>query len=294
MSQQQPPGFGPPPAGYPPQGQYAAPQPPKPPSIWYHHPQFVGVLLVFCCPVGLYLMWKGKVWSQKTRIIITGVIGLFGIVVNASQSKQTTSPAKTETRSKPSEQRPAASPTEPVKQAVAPSGTEGAATTAVASASASAPAIVDPVAEAKAKKEAEAQAKLEEEQKKADEKQRLLEEKKRLAARKFVGIGPEQLAMAILAKNDPDEMWVTQYKGKYVRWQGKWERGALIGEFIASAGDIAAFACEDFDPAHDPAKFTPLNPYDAILVEGRLTDHEKQTGKNKLQFSLHECIARKR
>jgi hypothetical protein len=47
---------------------------------WYQQPLGVGVLLWLFFPVGLYFMWKEKVWASKTRIIITSVICLFIIV----------------------------------------------------------------------------------------------------------------------------------------------------------------------------------------------------------------------
>jgi hypothetical protein len=128
---------------------------------------------------------------------------------------------------------------------------------------------------------------------KAAAKQAAAEERARLAERKFIGAGPEAVAMAILAKNDPDELWDTQYAGKYVRWTAKWERTGVLVKFVASTGDYTALSCKDFDPAHDPAKFDDPKLYDKISVEGRLAAFSKQLGKEKMEFTLSECIARK-
>lgn len=37
-------------------------------------------------PVGIYFMWKGKMWSSKTRIIITSVFGFFIILALAGKN----------------------------------------------------------------------------------------------------------------------------------------------------------------------------------------------------------------
>jgi hypothetical protein len=41
---------------------------------WHQKPIWVVILLIFFFPVGLYLMWRNKTWSKRTRWIITGVI----------------------------------------------------------------------------------------------------------------------------------------------------------------------------------------------------------------------------
>jgi hypothetical protein len=57
---------------------------------WYQQPLGVGVLLWLFFPVGLYFMWKEKVWTSKTRIIITSVISLF-IIAGFAGKKDNTS-----------------------------------------------------------------------------------------------------------------------------------------------------------------------------------------------------------
>ena len=44
------------------------------------HPLFIGVLLVFCFPVGLFLVWKHSVWTTKTKWIWTGAFAALVVV----------------------------------------------------------------------------------------------------------------------------------------------------------------------------------------------------------------------
>ena len=41
---------------------------------WHQKPAGVIALLILCCPVGLYLMWKNKLWTPKTRGAVTIVV----------------------------------------------------------------------------------------------------------------------------------------------------------------------------------------------------------------------------
>lgn len=54
---------------------------------WYQKPTGVIILLIFFFPVGLYLMWKNKLWTKRTRWIVTGVLALI-IIANAGKSSQ--------------------------------------------------------------------------------------------------------------------------------------------------------------------------------------------------------------
>jgi hypothetical protein len=128
---------------------------------------------------------------------------------------------------------------------------------------------------------------------KAVDTQRKAEEKKRLAARQFIWLQPEGLAQQLAARNDPDELWGTQYQGKFVRWAAKYERSGVIVKFVASTGDFTSLSCKDFDPAHDPVKFDDVGQWNRISVEGKLDTFKKQMGKDKVEFMLTECIARK-
>lgn len=129
----------------------------------------------------------------------------------------------------------------------------------------------------------------------AEKRQEEAEEKKRLAARKFIYATPDAMATQLGGSNDPEEMFGASYEGKYVRWQGKFERKGIIVKFIASTGEWTSFSCKDFDPAHDETKFAldDIAPWARVSVEGRLDGIQKQLGKNKTEFVLTECIAKK-
>ncbi len=38
---------------------------------WYQKPTGVIILIIFCFPIGLYLMWKNELWTKQTRWIVT-------------------------------------------------------------------------------------------------------------------------------------------------------------------------------------------------------------------------------
>lgn len=42
---------------------------------------FIIVILLLVPPIGLYFMWKNKIFSKLTRIIITIIVALFFVVV---------------------------------------------------------------------------------------------------------------------------------------------------------------------------------------------------------------------
>jgi hypothetical protein len=46
---------------------------------WYNKPTFVIIFLILFFPIGLYLMWKNKMWSNKVRWGITIFIAIIGI-----------------------------------------------------------------------------------------------------------------------------------------------------------------------------------------------------------------------
>lgn len=58
---------------------------------WYQQPLGVGVLLWLFFPVGLYFMSKEKVWSSKTRIVITSIFSIIIILVAAGENNTNTS-----------------------------------------------------------------------------------------------------------------------------------------------------------------------------------------------------------
>ncbi len=59
---------------------------------WHEKPVVVVLLLIFFFPLGLYFMWKNKIWSNKARIGITVVIALLVITqIKTPRNNQSTS-----------------------------------------------------------------------------------------------------------------------------------------------------------------------------------------------------------
>ena len=52
---------------------------------WHQKPGGVVLLLIFFFPVGLYLMWKNKVWSKTTRWVISAIF-VVGLAMNDNDS----------------------------------------------------------------------------------------------------------------------------------------------------------------------------------------------------------------
>lgn len=55
---------------------------------WYQNPIIVILLIIFFFPLGLYLMWKNKIWTKKVRIIVTTIIALIFLVSISQQKNQ--------------------------------------------------------------------------------------------------------------------------------------------------------------------------------------------------------------
>ncbi len=51
---------------------------------WKRNPLIIGLTLVFCFPLGLFLMWTHTNWQPKTKWIISGVICFFVLLVGSS------------------------------------------------------------------------------------------------------------------------------------------------------------------------------------------------------------------
>jgi hypothetical protein len=133
-----------------------------------------------------------------------------------------------------------------------------------------------------------------------DDKKSLAAEKQaeadRLKARVFLKTPqPDQFTVnlwqALSSTGDPDMLWETKYKGKFIRWNAKYEREAFIVKFVASAGESTSISCKDFDIAHDGAAFSPKR-WQQIAVEGRLDSFKKQLGKEKIEYVLTDCIVK--
>lgn len=58
---------------------------------WYQKPITVILSLILFFPVGLLLMWKHEVWTKTTRLIVTGILGLFLIANIAGKNRENAS-----------------------------------------------------------------------------------------------------------------------------------------------------------------------------------------------------------
>tara|TARA_Y100000766_G_scaffold217859_1_gene189742 strand:+ start:2238 stop:2567 length:330 start_codon:yes stop_codon:yes gene_type:complete len=57
---------------------------------WHEKPNNIIILLILFFPLGLYYMWKNKIWSKKTRWIITVTISILFIIGSNDKSSGTT------------------------------------------------------------------------------------------------------------------------------------------------------------------------------------------------------------
>jgi len=57
---------------------------------WHQKPMSVILLLIFFFPLGLYFMWKNKMWNSKTRWIVTSII-LILVIAGANNDKSSSS-----------------------------------------------------------------------------------------------------------------------------------------------------------------------------------------------------------
>lgn len=66
---------------------------------WHQKPVGVIVMLLLFFPVGLYLMWKNKIWSKPIQIIVTLVYAFvtYYQIVAVNEASNATTPATTET-----------------------------------------------------------------------------------------------------------------------------------------------------------------------------------------------------
>ena len=55
---------------------------------WYFNTSLVQVLLILLFPIGFTLMWLGRVFSARTRWIVTGFLGLFIVSLMSTKAPQ--------------------------------------------------------------------------------------------------------------------------------------------------------------------------------------------------------------
>jgi hypothetical protein len=71
-----------------PTGPVAAPK-------WFDQTWFLVVSLLFCFPVGLFVVWR-KQWTRNVKVLVTAVVLVLGIAVGAA-SGSSSSPKKAKT-----------------------------------------------------------------------------------------------------------------------------------------------------------------------------------------------------
>lgn len=55
---------------------------------WYKKTYSIVLLLIFFFPIGVYLMWKYGKWSNRTKLIITGIFSLYVLGVYGSVNQK--------------------------------------------------------------------------------------------------------------------------------------------------------------------------------------------------------------
>ena len=48
---------------------------------WYYSKWFIILSLVYLMPLGLFLMWEGKIFTKKTRIVISTIIAIISALL---------------------------------------------------------------------------------------------------------------------------------------------------------------------------------------------------------------------
>ncbi|MBI3097931.1 MAG: hypothetical protein HYY93_06735 [Planctomycetes bacterium] len=59
-------------------------------TAWYFAPVVVILSLICCFPLGLILLWVGRLWTQTIRIVVTGTLAFLVIAVSVSQHSRPT------------------------------------------------------------------------------------------------------------------------------------------------------------------------------------------------------------
>lgn len=81
-------------------------------QAWYRRTVFIVLLLIFCPPVGVFLLWLRPDWSVRRRGIVTAVVGIVVIIAALSSNpppNTTTVLSPTAVGETPSSQAPASS-----------------------------------------------------------------------------------------------------------------------------------------------------------------------------------------
>lgn len=139
---------------------------------------------------------------------------------------------------------------------------------------------------------AEAQAEEAKKQAAAKHAAAIVDAKSHLGEREFIPINAQNLRVSLKAKSDPKGAWATTYGGKYVRWDGKFDRTGYTARLIAATGENTLMSCRSFNATHDEEAFSidRMDRWTKIRVEGRLDDFDPDSD-GKYEFVLTDCIA---
>ncbi len=80
---------------------------------WYQRGGWIIFFLIIFFPVGLYLMWKHAVWTNRTKWIVTGVVAVFALIRLASPGEESTTPVASESENQAEVQQAAEPEPEP-------------------------------------------------------------------------------------------------------------------------------------------------------------------------------------
>lgn len=90
-------------------------------SDWKHNPLIVGLLVVFCFPLGLYLLWVHPTWQSRTKWIVTGIFAVVMLIGGLSAERDKRAKSQNVASSQP-----VAAPVEPPAPVASPNPPEAA------------------------------------------------------------------------------------------------------------------------------------------------------------------------
>jgi len=86
---------------------------------WKHNPLIVGLLVLFCFPVGLYLLWVHPTWQARTKWIVTGVFAVVMLIGGLSSERDKRAKSQPVVASPQKPLAPSVESTSPISPAVA-------------------------------------------------------------------------------------------------------------------------------------------------------------------------------
>lgn len=97
--------------------------------------------------------------------------------------------------------------------------------------------------------------------------------KKERAARKYLGMDPDQFMNKMADDPDLQEKLETEWIGKYVRWQAKFVQAEGVGGLgpFFNAGTLVEMDCDSLDSDAENAKLGALKKWQPVTIEARFT-----------------------